>query len=184
MPGTDTYPWLVVRKKQVHIHRNSFGSLSLKAIYGECKNHRKTPKTKVNAISNQSWKLRLLCPVLSPCLHITKIKIHMLRNFRGSWHSESLFQIAVNVKIIENRQKANLTQFVIKFKNSIFDVLTVLLCPMINCNEEVQIHRRFITNCGECENHRKSATGKVNAICNKLPKLLLLMSKLLVLSPD
>ena len=64
---------------------------------------------------------------------VAKMQVHILRNSKGSLSLESLLQIAANVKIIEKRSKARPTQFVIKFENSVFDVLT--LCPLLSCNE-------------------------------------------------
>ena len=50
-----------------------------------------------------------------------------------------LLQIAANVKIIENRQKAKSMQFVINFKNFIFDVLTFSSVPWIIVTK-IQVH--------------------------------------------
>ena len=63
--------------------------------------------------------------------------VHILRNSKGSLSLESLLQIAANVEFIEKRPKGRPTQFVIKFENFVFDVLT--LCPLLSCNE-VKIH--------------------------------------------
>ena len=38
-------------------------------------------------------------------LIVTKMQVHILRNFKGSLSLESLLQIAATVKIIENAQK-------------------------------------------------------------------------------
>ena len=69
-------------------------------------------------------------------LILTKIQVHILWNSWGSLILKSLLQIAVNAKIIENRQKAQPTQFVIKFENFNFDVWTVKFSPIISCNED------------------------------------------------
>ena len=81
-----------------------------------------------------------------------------------------VLQIAVNAKIIENRQKTQSTQFVIKFENFNFDVWTVKFSPLISCNGDTGTYtlkllgqfkfQKFITNCGKCENHRKSPKKK------------------------
>ena len=62
--------------------------------------------------------------------------------------------------------KTQSTQFVIKFENFNFDVWTVKFSPLISCNEDTGTYtlklfgqfkfEKFITNCGKCENHRKS----------------------------
>ena len=89
------------------------------------------------AICNKLSKLKLLqefrilhisifvttnqsCSVL--ILVESKIQVHILWNSLGSLSLKSLLRIAVNAKIIENRQKTQSTQFVIKFENFNFDV--------------------------------------------------------------
>ena len=116
-------------------------------------------------------------------LVVTKIQVHILWNSLGSLSLKSLLQIAVNAKIIENPKKTQSTQFVIKFENFNFDVWTVKFSPLISCNGDTGTYalellgqfkfQKFITNCGKCENHRKSPKKKtaVNAICNKVRKL-------------
>ena len=117
-----------------------------------------------------------------------------LRNSWSNFSLESLLQIAANVKIIEKRLKTRSTQFVIKFENFIFNVYTVQLIPLISCNEDKTTYTskfseqfyfgKFITNCGKCENHRKSQNCKVNAICNEGSKTSSLCLNCCVLSPD
>ena len=124
-------------------------------------------------ITNQSISVLILLE--------TKIQVHTPWNFWGSLSLKSLLQIAVNAKIIENRQKTQSTQFIIKFKNFNFDVWTVKFSPLISCIEDTGTYtlkllgqckfEKFITNCGKCENHRKSPKNAVNAICNKVRKL-------------
>ena len=99
-------------------------------------------------------------------LVVSKIQVHILWNSLGSLSLKSLLQIAVNAIIIENRQKTQSTQFVIKFENFNFDVWTVKFSPLISCIEDTGTNtlkllgqfkfQKFITNCGKCENHRKS----------------------------
>ena len=67
-------------------------------------------------------------------LVVTKIQVHIFWNSWGSLSFKSLLQIAVNAKIIENRQKTQSTQFVIKFENFNIDVWTVKFSPHILWN--------------------------------------------------
>ena len=53
---------------------------------------------------------------MSPVV-VTKIKVHIPRNFWCSFSLESSTTIGTNVKIIENRQKAKSMQLIIKIKN-------------------------------------------------------------------
>ena len=86
-----------------------------------------------------------------PSLIVTKLQVHILGNSLGTSSLNSLLQTAANVKIIENRKNAKSTQFVIKFENFILDVLTVQLCPMINCNEDTSTYT-YICLC-TCSNN-------------------------------
>ena len=121
-----------------------------------------------------------------PWLVVTKIEICKLRNSWSNFSLESLLQIAANVKIIEKRLKARSTQFVIKFETSSLMSKLYSYVPWL-VETKIQIHtiRNFrsnfkfgnvITNCGKCENHRKSPKGKANAVCNEGSKTSSLMS--------
>ena len=57
-----------------------------------------------------------------PLLVVTKTQVLILWNYFGILSLKGLLQIAENVKIIENRQNANSTQFVMRFQNFISDV--------------------------------------------------------------
>ena len=81
-------------------------------------------------------------PSSVPLLIVTKLQVHILvlGNSLGTSSLNSLLQIAANVKIIENRENAKSTQFVIKIENFILVVLTVQLCPLISCNEDTRTY--------------------------------------------
>ena len=76
---------------------------------GECENNRKRSKSKTNAICNKIRILHFFISKLSSCvpsLVVTKLKVHKLGNSLCSSSLNILLQIATNVKIFENLQKA------------------------------------------------------------------------------